>query len=146
MKRVMMILFVATVAVVMLAAGGTKSRSVERHFLGLWEGVDVNDGSKRTISITDHNRDGVLEVASRDSYWTLCNGDRGIELAAGGVRRDGVLATDGLVTCFEDGSEVFVMQTYEFSKREDTLFATPIGTHLIPITLLSFTIINPPAR
>ena len=38
MKRVMMILFVATVAVVMLAAGGTKSRSVERHFLGLWEG------------------------------------------------------------------------------------------------------------
>ena len=108
---------------------------MSRHFLGLWEGVDVNDGSRRTVSITDQNRDGVLEVASRDTFWTLCDGDRGLELATGDVGYDGVLTTSGTVTCFEDGSELEVMQTYELSRRERTLFATPLGTGLMPVTL-----------
>jgi hypothetical protein len=135
MKRVLEVLFITFVSVVMLAASGREGRSANRHFLGLWEGVDVNDGSKRTISITDRDRDGIFEVAARDTYWTLCDGDRGIELSTGSVRYDGVLATDGLVTCFDDSIEVPVMQTYEYSKREDTLFATPHGTDLLPITL-----------
>ncbi|HSF14120.1 MAG TPA: hypothetical protein VLK65_01050 [Vicinamibacteria bacterium] len=134
MKRALSVLSIATVSVVLLAAGGTNKKS-NRPFLGLWEGVDVNDGSKRTISITDHDRDSVVEVAARDTYWTLCDGDRGIELAKGGVRHDGVLATDGLVTCFETAVEISVLQTYELSQRDDTLFATPHGTSLIPITL-----------
>lgn len=134
MKRVWGLLVVAIAATSTLAVAGT-SRSSNRHFLGLWEGVDVNDGSKRTISITDRDRDGLFEVASRDSYWTLCAGDRGIELATGGVRYDGVLETEGTVRCFESGLELPIVQTYEFSRREDTLFATPVGTGLTPITL-----------
>ncbi len=117
------------------AADGEFRYARYSHLLGLWEGVDVNDGSKRTISITDRDDDGVFEVASRDTYWTLCQGDRGIEVASGEVRRDGVLATDGLVMCFETGDEIPVHQTYEYSRDEDTLFATPDGTNLIPITL-----------
>jgi hypothetical protein len=121
--------------VVSTGAGSAQSPSVNRHFLGLWEGVDVNDGSKRTISITDRDGDGTFEVASRDTFWTLCSGDRGLELAAGGVRSDGVLETVGLVTCFDGAPGVPVQQTYAFSRRDDTLFATPHGTALSPITL-----------
>lgn len=135
MRRLSGLLSLATILAVSSAAGGGRSSAVNRHFLGLWEGVDVNDGSKRTISITDPDGDGILEVASRDTYWTLCSGDRGIELATGGVRHDGVLETKGRVTCYEDQSGVDIMQTYEFSRREGTLFATPLGTGLIPITL-----------
>lgn len=134
MKRIATVLFLAAASAALLGNGGKGHRSV-RPFLGLWEGVDVNDGSKRTISITDHDGDGVVEVASRDTYWTLCDGDRGIERATGGVRHDGVLATQGLVTCFESSATVQVMQTYELSERDDTLFATPHGTPLEPITL-----------
>jgi hypothetical protein len=135
MKRVSSVVFITFVSLTMLAASGIGGRNANRYFLGFWEGVHVNDGSKRSISITDHDEDGILEVASRDTYWTLCQGDRGIELATGGLRYDGVLETDGLVTCFEDLSEVPVMQTYEFSRRDGTLFATPHGTDLMPITL-----------
>ncbi|HSC26890.1 MAG TPA: hypothetical protein VLD67_06425 [Vicinamibacterales bacterium] len=135
MTRFAGILLVSTALVVTSAAGGVDNQSANRHFLGLWEGVDVNDGSRRTVSITDRNGDGILEVASHDSYWTLCDGDRGIELATGSVRRDGVLETDGLVTCFENAQEVPVRQTYEFSRQADTLFATPHGTPLTPIHL-----------
>ena len=128
------ITFIALLAVTVGASG--QGRGVSDHeFLGLWEGVDVNDGSKRTISITDHDQDGIFEVSSRDTYWTLCDSDRGLEQATGGVRRDGVLATNGLVTCFTNSIEIPVFQTYELSQLEDTLLATPWGTSLMPITL-----------
>jgi hypothetical protein len=122
-------------AVVTLGAGPSQTQSSNRHFLGLWGGVDINDGSQRTVSITDRDGDGVLEAASRDTYWTLCDGDRGLELATGVVGADNVLTTTGLVTCFNGAPGVAVQQTYEFSRREDTLFATPHGTTLLPITL-----------
>lgn len=131
-------LVVATISAIAVAGdgnGGGSGQGASRHFLGLWEGVDVNDGSLRHISITDHDRDGVFEVASRDTYWTLCDGDRGIELAVGGVGRDGVLSTDGWVTCFETGIELPVQQTYRYSRHDDTLLATPSVPNLVPITL-----------
>ncbi len=125
-------------AVLVLAAGSAGAQgpsAANRHFLGLWEGVDVNDGSKRTISITDLDADGVFEVTSRDTFWTLCNGDRGLEAATGSVRRDGVLETEGLVTCYDAMPPLPIRQTYQFSRREDTLLATPLGTTLVPIVL-----------
>jgi hypothetical protein len=126
---ILMVLFVT------LAAGTAHGQSSNRPFLGLWEGVDINDGSKRTISITDRDGDGMFQVASRDTFWTLCNGDRGLELAEGRVRPDGVLETIGLVSCFDGAPGIQVVQTYEFSRRDDTLLATPHGTTLQPITL-----------
>ena len=135
MNLVLKTAFLAAVSLALLAATADGGRKAPRRFLGLWEGVDVNDGSRRTISITDRNRDGVLEVAARDTFWTLCDGDRGLELATGGVRNDGVLATQGVVTCFEDGTEIDVMQTYELSRRDRTLLATAVGTGLLPATL-----------
>lgn len=129
-------LLVILAALIVTTEGGTaQGRSPNRHLLGLWEGVDINDGSKRTISITDRDGDGTFEVASRDTFWTLCDGDRGLELAAGDVRADGVLETAGLVTCFNGVPGVPVQQTYEFSRRDDTLLATPHGTTLRAITL-----------
>ena len=135
MKRILIVLWIMTMPLYTVAASGADPRSVEKRFLGLWEGVDVNDGSKRTISITDHDGDRVFEVASRDTFWTLCNGDRGLEVASGGVDDQGILTTEGVVICFDGAPESQIQQSYEYSRRSDTLFATPIGTGLIPITL-----------
>lgn len=135
MNRLLIAVTMITAFVHPWAARAADSRSLERNFLGLWEGVDVNDGSKRTISITDHEGDGVFEVASRDTFWTLCDGDRGLEIASGAVDDDGVLVTEGIVTCFDDPVQLPIRQTYEYSRRSDTLVATPVGTGLIPITL-----------
>ena len=139
MKRALGVLFIAVVSMTMLAASGMGGRNSTRDFLGLWEGVDVNDGSKRSISITDHDGDGVVKVAARDTYWTLCQGDRGLETAMGRVDRDGMLKTDGTVVCFDAfgnvESEADVKQVYKLSRRERTLVAAAITTTLIPITL-----------
>jgi hypothetical protein len=128
-------LIIILTALITTVGVGTANGQANRHFLGLWEGVDINDGSKRTISITDLDGDGTFEVMSRDSFWTLCDGDRGLEWATGGVRRDGVLETDGFVTCFDDAPPLPIRQTYEFVRREDTLVATPHVTTLVPIVL-----------
>ncbi|MDX1440536.1 MAG: hypothetical protein R3284_11610 [Rubricoccaceae bacterium] len=122
-----LLLIILTAFITTLGAG-TANAQANRRFLGLWEGVDINDGSKRTISITDLDGDGTFEVMARDSFWTLCNGDRGLESATGRVGRDGVLETHGLVTCFDGAPPQRVQQTYEFVRREDTLLATPHGT------------------
>jgi len=139
MRRVLSVLCIMAVSAAMLAASGSRDRRANRHFLGLWEGVDVNDGSKRSISVTDHDGDGILEVAARDTYWTLCQGDRGLEDAVGSVRYDGVLETEGLVTCWDESgdieTQVKVTQEYQYSRRANTLYATAVGTGLIPITL-----------
>jgi len=132
-RRFLLVILVALI--VTMGAGTARGQSSHPQFLGLWEGVDPNDGSKRTISIADRDGDGTFEVASRDTYWTLCDGDRGLELASGGVRADGVLETAGLVTCFDGAPGIPVQQTYEFSRRDHTLLATPHGTTLLPITL-----------
>ena len=126
---------VILMGLVVTMGAGARDQSSNRIFLGLWEGVDINDGSKRTISITDRAGDGMFEVASRDTFWSLCNDDHGLELAEGPVRPDGVLETTGLVTCFDGAPGVPVQQTYEFSRQEDTLLATPHGTTLQAITL-----------
>ena len=134
MKPQLSVLVVSLIGLATLGAAGGGQTS-PRPFLGLWEGVDVNDGSQRTISITDRDSDGQVEVDSHDTYWTLCAGDRGLERATGSVLRDGVLETTGLVTCFDSGVQVPVTQTYELSRRDDTLLATPHGTSLTAITL-----------
>lgn len=118
-----------------LAAGGAGGRPGIRPFLGLWEGVDVNDGSQRTISISDRDGDGIVEVSARDTFWTLCDGDRGLEQAAGSVGADGVLTTEGVVACFDGTGVLPVEQTYELSRSPDTLRATAHGTGLVPIIL-----------
>ena len=106
----------------------------DKRFLGLWEGVDPNDGSRRTISITDNDDDGELEVAARDTFWSLCDGDRGIELATGTIV-DGVLVTLGTVQCFDTGVKITIEKTYELNKKQNTLLATPLGTGLVAPTL-----------
>jgi len=130
-------LSVLVVSVLGLATLGAADRDSASHrpFIGLWEGVDVNDGSRRTVSIADPDGDGQIEVNSHDTYWTLCAGDRGLERATGGVRRNGVLETNGLVTCFESGVQIAVTQTYELSSRDGTLLATPHGTSVTGIVL-----------
>jgi hypothetical protein len=128
-------LLIGLTALITIVGAGTANGQAHARFLGLWEGVDINDGSKRTISITDIDGDGAFEVMSRDTFWTLCNGDRGLESATGRVRRDGVLETEGLVTCFDGAPPLPIRQTYELLRREGSLLATPQSATLVPIVL-----------
>jgi len=59
-------------------------------FVGLWEGVDPNDGGHQILSITD-NGDGTLKLLLRDTTYTLCPTDEGISKGTGIIQPDGIL-------------------------------------------------------
>lgn len=103
-------------------------------FTGLWEAVDSNDGSLRTLTITDPDQDGVLEVLAHDSYWSLCGDDRGLYRATGSVDRDGNLVVAGTVTCFETGIAVPVETIYE--PFDGGVWEIPLGVPLERVPLV----------
>ena len=127
MKRLIKPVVVLAALLCVLTPGAHGSPNGKR-FIGLWEGVDLNDGAKRTISITDNDGDGVLEVAARDTFWTLCNGDRGLEQSTGTVHEDGVLRVKGVVRCFEDGKEISLEHHFTYSRRQDTIMESTVGS------------------
>jgi hypothetical protein len=114
-----------------LGAGAPKNRD----FTGLWKAVDRNDGAERTFCITDEDGDGEYDVAIRDTYWTLCAGDRGVHRATGRVDADGALVVTGPLVCFDTGAELEVTVRLEHSKRTDTMRETALGTTLVSNTL-----------
>ena len=129
-------LFITMVALSSTTAFGSDSNSNNiKKFTGLWEGVDINDGSRRTISIADHDEDGVFEVRVRDSFWSLCNGDRGVEQSFGSVEKKNLLRGHGVVTCFDEDIEITVEHTFKYSKKDDTIVETTVGTQFLPNTL-----------
>lgn len=42
-------------------------------FIGLWEGIDPDDGSTVQVSISDINNDDVLEIVAREGFFTVCS-------------------------------------------------------------------------
>ena len=46
-------------------------------FLGVWESVDPEDGSGQTMLISG-GENGVFSLYVRETYWTACDGRRGI--------------------------------------------------------------------
>lgn len=80
-------------------------------FAGLWEGVDIVDGSLRTVAIADLDGDGVWDVHAHDTYWTLCEGPQGVAVMTGTIEADGVLRVKGTVRC-PDGKEIEGESTY----------------------------------
>ena len=43
-----------------------------RFFLGFWQGIDTVDGSEVLVSISDKDRDGILEVRVTETFFTDC--------------------------------------------------------------------------
>ena len=59
-------------ALVLFSNAVASNNSSSDAFLGLWEGIDPEDGSTVQISINDFNKDGVLEIVAREGYFTVC--------------------------------------------------------------------------
>ena len=69
------------------------------YFIGLWEGVDLSDGSEVQRLIT-LNRDGTFNIVGREPYTHGCRGERGV-VSGTGVLEGGVLVSDDFtLTCF----------------------------------------------
>ena len=81
----LVLLSVVLLASIVSADEGSKGRNA--YFVGLWEGVDPNDGSRRTVSISDNDRDGVYELIQYDTFWTLCGDDRAVATGTATVGR-----------------------------------------------------------
>jgi len=72
-----------------------------RRFWGLWESIDAADGSTEQVSIS-RGADNTFALLWRESYWTICDGRRGILEGSGEVaakdRNRLVFAIE--ITCF----------------------------------------------
>lgn len=135
MKRFSIFMIVALAAIFLVSIVSADSGGSGSYFVGLWEGVDPNDGSRRTISVSDNDRDGVFDVWHYDTFWSLCGDDRGVTAGSATVSAGGVLHYEGTLTCLSTGTQVPFMVDYEAFRFSDTLVEIPIGVPLAPATL-----------
>jgi hypothetical protein len=78
-------------------------------FIGLWEGIDPDDGSTVQVSISDINNDGVLEIVAREGFFTVCRNlgtnyslGRGTITGTGTVMSKSELWVDRTRICIND--------------------------------------------
>jgi hypothetical protein len=104
MKRVIAMLIVA-LTLVLPSILNADPLDGDFKFAGLWQGVDPTDGSEALRSII-RNRDGTYEVIGSETYFSGCNGGRGI-VTANGLNKDGILTLDKFtLECY--GGDKFV--------------------------------------
>lgn len=90
------------------------------YFVGLWQGVDYNDGSEAQRSIT-LNRDGTFTIIGQEPYTIGCQGERGM-VTGTGVLKDGVIISDDFaLICFNGYGPFYVQATYKPDKLNGTL-------------------------
>ena len=89
MQRIVML----SVAIILFAPGAGMATPPVASFVGLWEGVDSNDGGHQILSITD-NEDGTLKLLLRDTTYTLCPTDEGVSEGTGIIQPDGTLNSE----------------------------------------------------
>ncbi|HKH20103.1 MAG TPA: hypothetical protein VKB53_04235 [Gammaproteobacteria bacterium] len=93
MRSLMVAFFMVSAPIASMAA-----QSVEA-FVGLWEGVDPNDGGHQILSIAD-NGDGTVKLLLHDTTFTLCPTDEGVSEGTGIVQsNDDLKSADFTLTC-----------------------------------------------
>jgi hypothetical protein len=134
MKRFLIFGLVGLAALFLVAMVSADSSS-HKYFIGLWEGVDPNDGSRRTVSISDNDQDGVFDLVQYDTYWTLCGDDRGVTDGTATLGANGLLQFSGTLTCLSTGTTVPFSVDYQAFRKADILVEIPVGVPLSPDTL-----------
>ena len=71
----------------------------KRYFVGLWEGIDPNDGSESQRSIT-LNTDGTFNITGQEPYTFGCKGERGFVKATGQLVNGVIISEDFKLFCF----------------------------------------------
>ena len=133
MKRFLLITLVLLSGIFLVSLVSADGGS-NPNFVGLWEGVDPNDGSRRTVSITDNDRDGVYDVQQYDTFWSLCGDDSGV--VSGSATLDGdILHFEGSLTCRSGATIPSFGVDYELVRFSNTLVEIPVGVPLAPATL-----------
>lgn len=124
MKNILQSLMLAMLAVSLTARAlpenttGTDTGTTTG-FVGLWEAVSPDDGAHLILSITQ-NDDSTFKLLLYSTFWTTCNGGRGLVQGTGKVSAEQSLTSDDFtLTCFETG------QTTKFAS---TLTRNPDGT------------------
>ncbi|MCP3872537.1 MAG: hypothetical protein GY699_05185 [Desulfobacteraceae bacterium] len=131
MKR----LFTTAIVVffVILASTVHADESSKRlYFVGLWEGIDENDGSEAQRSIT-LNRDGTFKIIGQESNIIGCQG-RGM-VTGTGVLEGGIIIVDELdIICDDSAHGPFTSKAmYKPNKHNGTLIEDVPG--FIPMNL-----------
>lgn len=134
MKRFSVLVVLALASIFLVSMVSADGGGSGNYFVGLWEGVDPNDGSRRTVSVSDNDRDGVYDVYQYDTFWSLCGDDKGVTAGSATVS-SGVLHFEGTLTCLTTGTTVPFSVDYEAYRFSDTLVEIPIGVPLSPATL-----------
>ncbi len=89
-------------------------------FIGLWEGIDPDDGANQLRSITlDEN--GTYSLTGSSTYFSLCNGTRGVLIGTGEIQGR-LLELNGKLTCFNSPPSVYESKAnYELDWKNNTL-------------------------
>lgn len=115
-----------TIVMATLIITGLTSQSVlanterEIPFVGLWEGIDPDDGGNQLRSIT-LNEAGTLSLTGSSTYFSLCNGLRGVINGTGEIQGI-VLETNVTLTCSNSPPSLYkVKAKYELDRKNGTL-------------------------
>ena len=99
-------------------------------FFGLWEGIDLMDGSGMQRSITQ-GPDGTPRIVGRETFFSDCPSGAGIIIGTGTFDGQRLLADQSL-KCAND-SQADISATYELNRKDGTLIETPYNTDVAPL-------------
>ena len=99
------------IAIATLVTVGLSGQSVladnerEISIVGLWEGIDPDDGANQLRSIT-RNENGTFSLTGSSTYLSLCGGTDRAVIIGTEVVENGVLKAKSALTCFNDGRTI----------------------------------------
>ena len=106
-------------------------------FVGLWQGIQDDDGSLATVSISDIDGDGVFDIRQHEFFLSSCNGGFGIIVGTATVDGD-MLNRHVTLTCSDGSNQIDCEGSYQYMPMHDILvlfrdnpLATPDTYHRI---------------
>jgi len=91
------------------------------YFIGLWEGIDGNDGSEAQRSIT-LNSDGTFSIIGQEPITSGCDGERGYVTGTGELQGGVIVSYDFYLFCYNNLGPYGPMHaTYIADKLNGTL-------------------------
>ncbi|MDO9106894.1 MAG: hypothetical protein Q7U57_18280 [Methylovulum sp.] len=101
-------------------------------FTGLWEGVDPDDGGHQVLSIT-HNGQGGVSLTLFDTYFSLCNGGRGISNGTGIPARRTLTSEDYKTYCYDTEQTKAGARIYNMDASGNLLKVDRSSNSLAPV-------------
>jgi len=101
-------------------------------FIGLWEGVDPDDGGHQVLSISNGGQGGV-NLLLYDTYFTLCNGGRGLSSGSGTPARKTLVSEDYKTYCFDTQQTKAGARTYKMDPSGNILKVDRSSSNLAPV-------------